>query len=278
MSAPDPLKLAESYMFAGELPDADAILSDYLATHPDADARDAALRLRASVRLHSGDLSGARADLDALAIQYDADHFQRSIIAERAGDLNAAIPSAMAAWEADNRYYWRAEAESTAFMARALERLIRLLFAAGRTIQADVMLSGSQYQTAGWLHLRGDIAAESGRDEDALTHYTGAWRALEGTGALIANQRAILQLKRARLLRRLRRYADARIALDAAAPLDDPAIRFERGLLHADTHPDDLAGAARDCAAGLAAASAALTAVLREELDDPRYADVAARL
>ncbi|MDZ4767111.1 MAG: hypothetical protein SGI73_21430 [Chloroflexota bacterium] len=284
MTTPHALKRAESFIFAGELADAHETLTTYLDDLAlSADERDTALRTRAAVRMHMGQMMDARADLDALSVHYDADDFQRSLIAEREGDLNAAISAAMTAWQSHNRYYWRDEREVRRFIDRTFERIIRLLIAAGRTIQADVLLSPSQYQTLGWLHMRADIAADDGRHDDALTYYTSAWRdldaRLDAADPLVRNQRGALQLKRARCLRILKRPADASAALDvAAADMDDPAVGFERGLLHFDLQPDDLDGAIALCRAALESASPAVVAALRESLADARYTTLAARL
>lgn len=210
-----PLQLAEAHLRMGELADALDALNAYLAGTAD----DAALRLRAAVRLRlpgEAPLRGALADLDALAEPDAADWMQRSVVWQHLGDWNAAADAALqaAALQPDDE--------------RIAERALLTLEMSGRQAEAEALLARMP-RTWRWLQLGGDWAGRQGDWEAAVAHYSAALDHLQtvldaGTNPLAASLRGTLAAARA----------------GAALNLGSYRLAAEDYRLAAETFPRDL--------------------------------------
>lgn len=200
-----PLQLAEAFIQTGELQDALDALNQQLDANP---ADDDARRLRAQVLLRLRDEASLRAaltDLDKLDDPFTDDFMQKSIIAERLGNLPLATEYIKDLWSVNPKD------------DRLTERYLHLLVAQGETEQA-LIISRVLPKTWRWLQWRGDLEAIS-MPESAIWDYSDALNHLGKQFDLNINQwgRAI----QARLL--LAR-ADAYVYLSKFLNRSEPSL------------------------------------------------------
>jgi tetratricopeptide (TPR) repeat protein len=218
-----PMQLAESFIKAGELPDALDALNAHLTDNPH---DDDALRLRASVTLRQGNPRAALDDLNALTAPTPPDAYSRSVVLAALDDLPAALEAARHA---------HATADEPAFGGRALGRVLDLLRTSGDLTGALALALEHD-----WVQWAADAAAALDDPQAANTYYTQALdrteRLFDVTSDVIAaNIKARVLLKRAGTFVALGDdpAADADYQAAAAIIPDDPMIAFNRALIAA---------------------------------------------
>ncbi|GAB4513644.1 MAG: hypothetical protein OHK0046_14620 [Anaerolineae bacterium] len=282
------LQLAEAFLKAGELHDALDALNQHLSTQPD---DHDVLRLRANVLARLPEQ--AQAALDDLARMPHLtaeDWMLRAQLLERLDDIAGAVAAL------------RAGVTAQPDDERLAERLVYTLHKYGEIPSARQFVAeqlAQQPESWRWLQWAGDLAVEAGEDAAAAIHYTTALTVLEArypidtthparvmqesvhseaASLTVLGAYARLRLARAALFMRLGDDAGAEADYAVAMRLipGDPTIAFNRGLLAA--RRGDLAQAVGLCQQGWDGATESVRAVLRADLDAPRYADVRARL
>lgn len=255
MSYP-PLTLARAFMETGELEDARLALDDHLTQHP---GDPEGLRMRAEVYARMpGDpaLRAALADYAQLATLTPDDALRCAGLYERLGDLAGACRCIE-----DARLHAPGH-------ERLTERLVTLLERLGDLDAARVLMASlPAEQRAGWrwAQAAGDLAARAGDWAQAAAHYSAALDGLAARGIAAdwaGGLQARLLLARGECLRQQGLWDAAERDYQAAEVLvpDDPAIRFNRGLVAAAR--DDQPTALRLCREALIAATPTVRATL----------------
>ena len=262
-----PLELAEAFIKTGELNDALDALNAHLETNPN---DDAARRLRAAVRLRTGDFAPALADIEALSTPSADDYLQRSVILERMGELDHAIEAVQQA---------RAVKSGD---ERLAERLVGLLLQQKQFIEVQALID-EMPNTWRWRQWAGDAAVQSGEDESAVSYYSEALTLLAQHFDLSADRNAAaiqarLLLARADAYSRLDRHDAAEADYLAAAKIipDEPMIPFKRGLLAAGR--GDLETAVVLCRKAFSKANEVLRASMEQELQTSHYPELADKM
>lgn len=264
-----PLEIADAFIHTGELYDALDALTSHLTDNPH---DDAALRLRAQVRLRQGSdaLSAALRDMNALHNLTADDHALLSVIHERLNDYPSAIAAARRAF-------------SISRDERHAERLTDLYLATQHYSEALSVIRRHDLDNWRWLQREADILVLLGDDIAAADRYGAALAQLAGhfdltqDGAARALMARML-IARAHVFRRLGQLEDAERDYAAAAKSipDDPAVTFNRGIVAA--LQGDESDAVEYCDAALKAAPPMLRREFLAELDAPELASVRAKL
>jgi tetratricopeptide (TPR) repeat protein len=255
------LDVAAAFLQAGELNDALDALSQHLAQQPQ---DDGARRMRIGVCKHLGGahLDTALADFEHLNSPEPEDSIQQSALLEQAGrpdDAPGLLARAHIQWPEHERL---------------TERYLHLLLAQGRAEDALAVVRG-QPRVWRWLQWEGDALAALGEDTLATARYGLALAQLDDqitpdNRRYFAPIQARLLLARAGAYRRLGMFDQAEDHYAAAGRMmpDDPAIRFNQGLLA--WLRGDSEQALNLCRAALDSASEGLRAHLLADLDaDP---------
>jgi len=254
-----PMELAEAFLKTGELDDALEAINQQLEDNP---ADDEARRLRIQIQMRllpPAQYSNLHDDFDALAKKTVDDWQLKSVIAERAGDLNAAIAAIHEARKLSPEN------------ERLSERLLDLLLAS-ESYDDALTLVRAQEQSWRWLEREGDVLVLQGNDMLATARYGLVLSHLSDfEGKMQADYLQALKtrvmLARAHAYRRLGHTDTAKEHYLAAKEFfgEDVTIQFNLGLIaEMEGNHDE---ALKLCKDALSKASQALKDNMAESLD-----------
>lgn len=221
-----PMELAQAYLRTGELHYALEALDEQLAQHPhDDDAR----RLRGQLHARFGNpprYADALTDYQAIQNKTAEDYVQLSIIHQHMNDVEKALAMMTRARQQDPH------------QERYAERVVHLYVSVGATAQALAVVR-QQRQGWRWQQWEGDLCAQLGDFDQALTCYQHAIEGLHSVMQSIGKTPVLLAiegrlcLRMADVLRRNGRLEESRTFLAQARRYlpPDATLNFLGGVL-----------------------------------------------